>query len=179
MNINIKYLMSGCNNLHEVIEMLTWIENKGLQEVYRTITKEFAEIWLPINANEVIEEDILSRKSVLSVLEKGTNTCYYFEKLDLENYKIMLTKLMDLMDFMAIPKDGGQFNELVTFLTTIQAVDPEFEDSDFIVLFHAMHDYIKKGEGSLSRHELLILYYMSQYLIQIIDKKRDGFLNEK
>lgn len=42
-----------------------------------------------------------------------------------------------------------------------------------------MHDYIKKGEGSLSRHELLTLYYMSQYLIQIIDKKRDGFFNEK
>ena len=58
MNINIKYLMSGCNNLHEVIEMLTWIENEGLQEVYRTITKEFSEIWLPMNANEVIEEDL-------------------------------------------------------------------------------------------------------------------------
>ena len=46
--------MSGCNNLYEVIEMLTWIENEGLQEVYRTITKEFSEIWLPMNANEVI-----------------------------------------------------------------------------------------------------------------------------
>lgn len=178
MNINIKYLMSGCNSLHEVIEMLTWIENAGLQEVYMTVAKEFAETWLPVNANEVIEEDILSRKSVLSLMEKGTNTCNYFEELNLENNKIMLTKLMDLMDFMAISKDEGQFNELVTFLTTIQAVDPEFEDSDFIVLFHSMYDYIKKGEGLLSRHELLTLYYMLRYLIQILDKKGWG-LNEK
>lgn len=177
MNMNIKYLMSGCNNLHEVIEMLTWIENAGLQEVYETITKAFGETWLPVNENEVIKEDILSRKYVLSVMEKGTNACNHFKKIDLENNKIMLTELMNLIDFM--PISGGQFNELATFLKTIQAVDPEFEDSDFIVLFHSMHDYIKKGEGPLSRHELLTLYYMSQYLIQIIDKKRDGFLNEK
>ena len=70
--IMLRYLFRGCDGLRQHVQMMRWIHNKGLTEVFDFIEEHFEETWtMPVQ--EFITEKTIRSRNTMPYLQDGSD----------------------------------------------------------------------------------------------------------